>query len=202
MKKSLRQSAIIAAFALSVAACGQSKQASADEAPADDAAEQASAAAGADSDGAAGAALAPDTLAKAAIDNARESEKFLEDNARKKDVHVTESGLQYMVLEEGPADGASPNAQDIVDVNYAGTLLDGVEFDSSYARGAAARFPVNQVIDGWTEALQLMSEGDNYRLFLPPELAYGEQGTPGGPIGPNEALIFDVELIKVTSAER
>ncbi|MEZ5897575.1 MAG: FKBP-type peptidyl-prolyl cis-trans isomerase [Parvularculaceae bacterium] len=201
MKKSLRQSAIIAAFALSVAACGQSKQASADEAPADDAAEQASAAAGADSDGAAGAALAPDTLAKAAIDNARESEKFLEDNARKKDVHVTESGLQYMVLEEGPADGASPNAQDIVDVNYAGTLLDGVEFDSSYARGAAARFPVNQVIDGWTEALQLMSEGDKYRLFLPPELAYGEQGTPGGPIGPNEALIFDVELIKVTSAE-
>ncbi len=202
MKKSLLQSAIIAAFAVTAAACGQAKQASADEPPADDAAQKASVGeAQADNQGVASTAAASETLANLAIDNARESEKFLESNAKKKDVHVTKSGLQYMVLEEGPTDGASPNAQDIVDVNYAGTLIDGVEFDSSYARGAAARFPVDQVIDGWTEALQLMSEGDKYRLFLPAELAYGEQGTPGGPIGPNEALIFDVELIKVTSVE-
>lgn len=140
--------------------------------------------------------------APAAGDNAATSEKFLAENAGKEGVKTTASGLQYQILAEGPAGGASPKETDLVDVHYVGTLIDGVEFDSSRARGAAARFPLNQVIPGWTEGVQLMSEGDRYRFYVPSELAYGAQGTPGGPIGPNEALIFDVELLKVTSAER
>lgn len=137
-----------------------------------------------------------------AADNEVKSEKFLADNAARDGVKTTASGLQYMVLTEGAAGGFSPKAEDIVDVHYVGTLTDGTEFDSSVRRGAAARFPLNQVIAGWTEGVQLMSEGDKFRFFVPPELAYGAQGTPGGPIGPNEALIFDVELIKVSSPER
>ena len=123
-------------------------------------------------------------------------------NKARDDVEVTSSGLQYTVLEEGPEDGLSPDSTDLVVVHYVGTLKDGMEFDSSRARGAAAQFPLNRVIPGWTEGVQLMSEGDRYRFFVPPDLAYGEMGTPGGPIGPNEALIFDVELIKVQNAER
>ena len=134
--------------------------------------------------------------------NLAESEKFLAENGGREGVTTLPSGLQYEVLEEGPDGGYSPVATDLVDVHYVGTLIDGTEFDSSRARGAAARFPLNQVIAGWTEGVQHMSEGDRYRLYLPPELAYGESGTPGGPIGPNEALIFDVELIKVSSPER
>ncbi|MFN3958573.1 MAG: FKBP-type peptidyl-prolyl cis-trans isomerase [Parvularculaceae bacterium] len=148
------------------------------------------------------AAPAEGGAALAASDNAARSEKFLAENAAKPGVKTTASGLQYEVLAEGPADGASPKETDLVDVHYVGTLVDGVEFDSSRARGAAARFPLNQVIPGWTEGVQLMSEGDRYRFYVPADLAYGEQGTPGGPIGPNEALIFDVELLKVTNPER
>lgn len=140
--------------------------------------------------------------AKLAMDNEVKTEKFLADNAKRDGVKTTPSGLQYMVLSEGPPSGYSPKAEDIVDVHYVGTLTDGMEFDSSIKRGAAARFPLNQVIPGWTEGVQLMREGDKYRFFIPPELGYGASGTPGGPIGPNEALIFDVELIKVTNPER
>ncbi|MCB2113586.1 MAG: FKBP-type peptidyl-prolyl cis-trans isomerase [Parvularculaceae bacterium] len=141
-------------------------------------------------------------LEKLAADNEVKSEKFLTENRARDGVKTTASGLQYMVLSEGPADGFSPKAEDVVDVHYVGTLIDGTEFDSSRRRGAAARFPLNRVIPGWTEGVQLMSEGDKYRFFIPSELAYGEAGTPGGPIGPNEALIFDVELIKVSNLER
>lgn len=147
------------------------------------------------------AAAAPDPE-KLAADNEVKSANFLAENAKREDVKTTSSGLQYMELSEGPAGGYSPKAEDIVDVHYVGTLTDGIEFDSSVKRGAAARFPLNQVIPGWTEGVQLMSEGDKFRFFIPPELAYGEAGTPGGPIGPNEALIFDVELVKVSSPER
>ena len=151
----------------------------------------------------AGAAVEPEgAAAPAAGDNAAKSEEFLAGNASKEGVKTTASGLQYQVLSEGPAGGFSPKDTDIVDVHYVGTLIDGVEFDSSRARGAAARFPLNQVIPGWTEGVQLMSEGDRFRFYVPSELAYGEQGTPGGPIGPNEALIFDVELLKVTNPQR
>ena len=139
---------------------------------------------------------------KIAATNLAASTKFLDENKAKDGIQITASGLQYEVLEEGPEDGFSPNSTDRVVVHYVGTLKDGIEFDSSRARGAAATFPLNQVIPAWTEGVQLMSEGDRFRFFVPPELGYGKNGTPGGPIGPNEALIFDVELIKVQSPER
>lgn len=122
---------------------------------------------------------------------------FLAANAEKDGIQTTDSGLQYEVLSQGDGEGKSPEAQDTVEVHYQGTLLDGTEFDSSYKRGETIEFPLNRVIPGWTEGVQLMSEGDKYRFFLPPELGYGEMGTPGGPIGPNEALIFEVELVAV-----
>ncbi|PQA89620.1 peptidylprolyl isomerase [Marinicaulis flavus] len=122
---------------------------------------------------------------------------FLAENAKKDGVKTTKSGLQYEVISEGPADGKSPAASDTVEVDYQGTLINGTEFDSSYARGQSATFPLSGVIAGWTEGLQLMSEGDKFRFFIPPELAYGARGGPGGSIGPNEALIFEVELIDV-----
>jgi len=130
------------------------------------------------------------------------SEAFLAENAEREDVVVTDSGLQYEILEEGTEGGFSPESTDLVAVHYTGTLIDGVEFDSSRSRGAAAQFRLNRVIAGWTEGVQLMSEGDRFRFFIPPELAYGEKGRPSGPIGPNAALIFDVELLKVHDAER
>ena len=138
---------------------------------------------------------------KKAAENLAASLAFLEENATKDGVSITNSGLQYMVLEEGPEDGLTPVSTDLVVVHYAGTLKDGVEFDSSHSRGAAATFPLNRVIPGWTEGVQLMSEGDKFRFFVPPDLGYGKSGS-GSNIGPNEALIFDVELIKVQSPER
>jgi FKBP-type peptidyl-prolyl cis-trans isomerase len=122
-------------------------------------------------------------------------EEFLKENAKKEGVKTLEGGLQYKVLKEGT--GKSPKATDTVEVNYRGTLIDGTEFDSSYKRGQTASFPVNRVIKGWTMALQHMKEGSKWMLFIPPDLAYGASGTPGGPIGPNQTLIFEVELIKV-----
>lgn len=122
---------------------------------------------------------------------------FLEANAKKDGIKTTESGLQYEILQEGEEGGKSPAATDVVKVHYAGTLINGTEFDSSIARGEPTEFPLNRVIAGWTEGVQLMSVGDKYRFFVPPQLAYGESGTPGGPIGPNEALIFEVELLEV-----
>lgn len=123
-----------------------------------------------------------------------ETKSFLELNKEKDGIEVTESGLQYKVLLEGT--GKSPNATDSVTVHYEGTLLDGTVFDSSYERGEVIEFPLNRVIKGWTEGLQLMTEGSKYKFFIPSELAYGAQGA-GGSIGPNEDLIFTVELIRV-----
>lgn len=121
-------------------------------------------------------------------------EKFLAENAQNAGVVTTASGLQYFVFNEGT--GVSPQATDTVTVHYKGTTIDGKEFDSSYSRGEPATFPLNRVIAGWTEGLQLMKEGGKYRFFIPSKLAYGERGA-GSAIAPNAALIFDVELIKV-----
>jgi FKBP-type peptidyl-prolyl cis-trans isomerase len=123
---------------------------------------------------------------------------FLADNATKEGVVTLESGLQYKVITEGAGD--KPSATDTVEVHYSGTLLDGTEFDSSYTRGATVSFPVNGVIPGWTEALQLMPTGSKWQLFIPSDLAYGPGGTGGGPIGPNATLLFDVELIAIKEA--
>ncbi|TRW98519.1 FKBP-type peptidyl-prolyl cis-trans isomerase [Candidatus Methylobacter oryzae] len=120
---------------------------------------------------------------------------FLTENAKKPNIVTTASGLQYEILTPGTGT-ASPSATDNVTVHYKGTTIDGTEFDSSYSRGEPATFPLNRVIKGWTEGVQLMKEGAKYRFFIPSELAYGEQGA-GRAIGPNAALIFDVELIKI-----
>ena len=128
-------------------------------------------------------------------DNKTVGREFMEQNAKNDSVIQTASGLQYMVLKEGT--GAKPAAEDTVTVHYTGKLLDGTVFDSSVERGEPATFSLNSVIPGWTEGLQLMSEGSQYRLFIPSELAYGSKGA-GDKILPNSTLIFDVELIKVT----
>ncbi len=132
--------------------------------------------------------------AEAAV-NAEEARAFLEENAQKDDVSVTESGLQYRVIEEGT--GVRPTAEDEVEVHYRGTLLSGEEFDSSYERGETATFPLNRVITGWTEGLQLMTEGSTYEFFIPADLAYGSNPPPGSIIPPGAVLIFEVELIDV-----
>ncbi|QIF02732.1 FKBP-type peptidyl-prolyl cis-trans isomerase [Roseimicrobium sp. ORNL1] len=121
-------------------------------------------------------------------------EKFLADNGKKEGVTTTASGLQYKVIT--PGTGKSPKATDTVLVHYRGTLISGVEFDSSYARREPIEFPLNQVIKGWTEGVQLMQEGAKYEFYIPSKLAYGSRGA-GRDIGPNEALIFEVELLKV-----
>jgi FKBP-type peptidyl-prolyl cis-trans isomerase len=119
---------------------------------------------------------------------------FLAKNATEPGVQTTPSGLQFKVLAEGT--GRSPKATDTVLVHYRGTLLDGREFDSSYKRNAPISFPLNGVIAGWTEGVQLMKETGKIQLFIPPELAYGARGA-GGVIGPNETLIFEIELLQV-----
>jgi FKBP-type peptidyl-prolyl cis-trans isomerase len=126
--------------------------------------------------------------------NQKEGEAFLEENATKKGVKTTESGLQYRVLEEGS--GKSPDENDEVTVHYEGTLINGEVFDSSYERGEPTSFPVNRVIPGWTEALQMMKEGGKWEIYIPSDLAYGQQGA-GQKIGPNSTLIFTVELLEV-----
>ncbi len=130
-------------------------------------------------------------------DNADAGKAFLAENKKKEGVRELPSGLQYRVIAEG--DGAQPAAADTVSVHYRGTLIDGREFDSSARTGQPATFPVNGVIQGWQEALPLMREGAKWQVFIPPALAYGERGA-GGAIGPNETLIFDIELIKVVPA--
>jgi FKBP-type peptidyl-prolyl cis-trans isomerase FklB len=127
---------------------------------------------------------------------AGDGEKFLAENAQREEITVTESGLQYEVLTAGS--GATPSASSKVSTHYEGKLIDGKVFDSSYQRGQPADFPVNGVIAGWTEALQMMEEGAKWRLYVPYHLAYGEKGA-GGLIGPYATLIFDVELISVLS---
>ncbi len=130
--------------------------------------------------------------------NAAASAAFLLENSTREGVVTTESGLQYEVVEAG--DGATPGPEDSVQVHYRGTLIDGSEFDSSYARGEPVTFGVGQVISGWTEALQLMKVGSKYKLYIPSELAYGTGGA-GERIGPNAALIFEVELLDIPSQQ-
>lgn len=127
--------------------------------------------------------------------NIMEGQKFLAKNKENEGVVVLPSGLQYKILVEGT--GKKPKATDKVKVHYKGTLIDGTEFDSSFKRNQPAEFPVNGVIKGWTEALQLMAEGSKWMLYIPSELAYGPRGAGGGQIGPNATLIFEVELIEV-----
>ena len=129
-----------------------------------------------------------------AKNNLEEGNKFLEENKKKESVVTTGSGLQYSVLKQG--DGPKPSKADKVKVQYRGTTIDGTEFDSSYKRGELATFPVTGVIKGWTEALLLMNVGSKYKLFIPSELAYGQRGA-GQKIGPNAALIFEVELLGI-----
>jgi len=126
--------------------------------------------------------------------NAGKGAQFLKDNLSNEGIQVLESGLQYIVINQG--DGEKPKATDTVDVHYEGTLIDGTVFDSSIKRGEPATFPVNGVIQGWQEALQLMEVGTKWKVFIPSELAYGEQGA-GGAIGPHETLIFDMELLNI-----
>jgi FKBP-type peptidyl-prolyl cis-trans isomerase FklB len=131
--------------------------------------------------------------AAAPANNKKVGDAFLADNAKKDGVKSTASGLQYKVIKSGT--GKSPKATDKVSVTYKGTHIDGTEFDSS--KDGPVSFAVNGVIPGWTEALQLMKEGDKWQLVIPSKLAYAERGTPGGPIGPNEVLVFEVELLQV-----
>jgi FKBP-type peptidyl-prolyl cis-trans isomerase FkpA len=127
--------------------------------------------------------------------NKADGDKFLAQNKATKGVFTTGSGLQYMVLRQGS--GPRPKATDRVRVNYHGTLLDGTVFDSSYERGQPAEFALNQVIAGWTEGVSMMPVGSKFRFWIPGDLAYGPKGTPGGPIGPNATLVFDVELMAI-----
>lgn len=143
-------------------------------------------------------AAAEQQVAQAALAEANQAAAtaFLAENAAREGVTVTDSGLQYEVVEAG--DGPIPGPEDTVEVHYRGTLVDGTEFDSSYGRGETVTFGVGQVIPGWTEALQLMPVGSTYKLVIPPELGYGAGGA-GQAIGPNAALVFDVELISIPS---
>ena len=128
-----------------------------------------------------------------------EGEKFLAENKSKKDVFTTESGLQYQVVTEGTGD--KPNATDKVKVHYTGTLLDGTKFDSSVDRGEPMEFPVNGVIKGWTEVLQLMPVGSKYIVWIPSDLAYGERGA-GQDIKPNSTLKFEIELLEIVKDKK
>lgn len=134
--------------------------------------------------------------AEAALIAGEAGEKFLADNAKKDGIFITESGLQYEILTEG--NGDKPTAESTVSTHYHGTLVDGTVFDSSVERGQPAEFPVNRVIAGWTEALQLMPTGSKWRLYVPQNLAYGAQGS-GAKIAPYSTLIFDVELLEIVS---
>jgi FKBP-type peptidyl-prolyl cis-trans isomerase len=125
--------------------------------------------------------------------NAAEGDKFMLENRAKEGVVMTDSGLQYKVIQMG--EGAKPAATDTVTVHYRGTLLDGQEFDSSYSPNQPMTFQLNQVIPGWTEGVQLMPVGSKFMFYIPPNLAYGPNG--GGPIGPNSTLIFEVELLGI-----
>lgn len=133
--------------------------------------------------------------AEAGKKNLADGEAFLAENGKRAEVKTTATGLQYEILTEGT--GATPASTDQVEVHYTGKLLDGTVFDSSVDRGIPATFGVTQVIPVWVEALQMMKAGSKWRLFIPSNLAYGPNGAPGSPIGPNSTLIFDVELLKV-----
>ena len=134
-------------------------------------------------------------LAKQAESNQKQGEAFLAENKNKQGVVTLQSGLQYKVIKSGS--GEQPKLNDTVTTHYRGTLIDGTEFDSSYSRSKPTSFPVSGVIKGWTEALQLMHVGDQWQLFVPAELAYGQQAPRGSKIGPNATLIFDIELLEI-----
>jgi FKBP-type peptidyl-prolyl cis-trans isomerase len=131
----------------------------------------------------------------AAVENKKSGEAFLTANKTKEGVVTLQSGLQYKILKAGT--GPKPTAEDTVLCHYRGTLVDNTEFDSSYKRGEPLKIPVGGVIKGWTEAIQLMPVGSKWQLFIPSDLAYGERGAPGSPIGPNSTLVFEVELISI-----
>lgn len=126
--------------------------------------------------------------------NKKEGETFLTENKKKEGIKTTANGLQYKIIKEGS--GKKPKSTDTVTVHYRGTTIDGTEFDSSYKRGEPTSFPINEVIPGWTEALQLMPVGSKWQIFIPSNLAYGERGA-GPQIGPNATLLFEVELISI-----
>lgn len=135
-------------------------------------------------------------MAEQASENSQKSAAFLEEHKSREGVTVTESGLQYRVLESGDPAGEPPGPDDAVVVHYVGTLADGTEFDSSRARGTPASFPLAGIIPGWREVLQLMRPGDLWSVVLPPQLGYGESGA-GNLIGPNQVLLFEIELLEV-----
>ncbi len=139
-------------------------------------------------------ARSADVIKEDAEKNRKEGEAFLARNKTIEGVRTLPDGLQYRVIKAGT--GRTPRPTDMVVVNYRGTFIDGAEFDSSYRRGQPAVFPVNRVIRGWTEALQVMPVGSKYQLFIPPQLAYGPQGAPPA-VGPNETLIFELELLSI-----
>lgn len=139
-------------------------------------------------------AQAEAAASEAAMAAKEAGDEFLAENAARDGVSVTESGLQYEVIEE--AEGDKPTLESTVSVHYVGTLMDGTEFDSSVARGEPAQFPLNGVIPGWTEGLQLMNVGSKYRFVIPSDLAYGDRGA-GQSIGPGETLVFEVELLEI-----
>jgi len=128
-------------------------------------------------------------------DNLKEGQDFLAKNRNEEGIQETESGIQYKVITQGT--GPKPKATDKVEVHYHGTLIDGTVFDSSVERGETIEFGLNQVIAGWTEGVQLMPVGSKYKFFIPSELAYGANPRPGGPIGPNMVLIFEIELFDI-----
>jgi FKBP-type peptidyl-prolyl cis-trans isomerase len=132
-------------------------------------------------------------------ENLKISLAFLKENGKRRAVRTTASGLQYEIIREGR--GASPRGSDLVTVHYKGTLVDGTTFDSSYSRGEPATFRVNQVIQGWQEALQLMRPGGKFKVYIPPSLAYGDRGATDA-IGPNQALIFEIDLLSVGEYSR
>ena len=136
-----------------------------------------------------------DARTREAEANLESGKQFLEENAKKNGIITTESGLQYEVIKE--TDGLKPSADSTVQVNYEGSLLDGKVFDSSYERGEPVEFPLNQVIAGWTEGIQLMRPGSHYKFYIPPELGYGDQPVGNGLIPANSVLIFDVELLDI-----
>ncbi|MGL5683508.1 MAG: FKBP-type peptidyl-prolyl cis-trans isomerase [Marinifilaceae bacterium] len=129
--------------------------------------------------------------------NLKKGQEFLEANAKKDGVEVIEDGIQYKVIQEGT--GAKPTETDVVKVHYTGTLLNGEKFDSSVDRGEPAEFQLNRVIPGWTKALQQMPVGSKWVIYIPADQAYGQRG--GGPIGPNETLIFEVELLEIVNPD-
>ena len=132
-----------------------------------------------------------------AQENLEKGEKFLEENAKKEGVDTLSDGIQYKVITKG--EGALPKETDVVRVHYKGTLIDGTEFDSSYGRGEPAEFPLNRVIPGWTKAIQAMPVGSKWIIYIPSKQAYGQRGA--GPIGPNETLVFEVELLDIVAPQ-